>query len=212
MRTQPTSKQPVTIHNVHIIDASGSMAGTKFDSACKLINNEIDEFKKQTDVDLTYSCVIFSSRINTVIWKDKTPMKVGRHDYIGGLTALNDALGETLIRLLKENTIGDKILVKVFTDGAENNSTRFHPNMVKELIKEASRLGHTVTFAGTAFDVERAIKTYGIDKSNTIAHGNTAESISGLTKDYIVSTNAYFKSVVRGEDTTKGFFKTISND
>jgi len=202
----------ITVHNVHILDASGSMQGAKFNTAIEGINSEMDEMKKDNSTEVTQTIVHFSDPydIQTFCWK--TPLGEAK-PFSGrtrGTTALLQTLGDTLTKLLSEANGKDKVLVKIFTDGQEN-STSFdspwkNPKAISDLIKQCEAKGFTVTFVGTEEDVAYVIRLLSIDTSNTLAHKNTAESI-GHT--YMMSTKAtakYRVAASRGEDVTIGFF------
>ena len=210
---------PVTtkkvVHNIAILDSSGSMGGSKWVAAVDFVNKEMAEYKNQDLVDVVFSTVIFSNSgdINFLQWKTNTPRIVdATFDYLGSNTALNDAIVKTLNKELESNQ-GEQVLVKIFTDGQENGSRFSNENDVKKAIKACMEKGYTITFSGTERDVKVAQKLYGVDESNTFVHENTADSIV----DYGVQTRGmtitYFKAVAAGEDVTKGFYsKTINNE
>lgn len=216
MRVNFNQSQPVVntgqkkIHNVLILDSSGSMSGAKWNAAIEFANGDL-AINKQDTVDVENSVVIFSHYIKeSTVWKAKTPQRLdNRSEFIGGSTALTDAIGETLTKLLKEVN-GEHVLVKIFTDGEENASKRFSRFEVRELIQRCENLGWTITFAGTEYDVKQAQKLYGVDASNTIIHQNTAESIQAMAVTYRSATSKMSKSYAAGEDVTRGFFKTIN--
>ena len=88
----PVTEKKV-VHNIAIIDSSGSMSGPKWMSAVEFANKEIAEYKNQDLVDVVFSTVIFSNSSNIVQWRTNTPKQVDyRYDFIGSGTALNDAI------------------------------------------------------------------------------------------------------------------------
>lgn len=209
---------PVTtkkvVHNIAILDSSASMDGSKWVAAVDFVNKEMAEYKNQDLVDVVFSTVIFSNsgQINFLQWKTNTPKAVDEaFDYIGMNTALNDAIVKTLNKELESNQ-GEQVLVKIFTDGQENGSRFCNENDVKKAITACMEKGYTITFSGTAGDVRTAQKLYGVDESNTFVHQNTAESIMDYSEKTRGITMTYFKSVAKGEDVTKGFYKTIQNE
>lgn len=198
------SKSKPVVHNVHILDASGSMRGDKWRAACDLINAEIKAFKDQTDVELLYSLVVFSNRVTIALWRTQNPQPiVPSEHWMGSTTSLDQAVVETLEMLLAQTT-NEKVLVKIFTDGEENSSNERSKKVVKDVIKKAN--GFTIAFAGTPDDVEKIKFRYGLEDGNLITHDNTAEGIKDLSKSYVQSTATYFKDVVEGKDVTQNFF------
>jgi len=202
----------ITVHNVHILDASGSMSGPKFNAALTGINKEVEEMRKDNSTDVTQTVVHFSDPydIQTAFWK--TPLgKVGTfHAVTRGSTALLQTVGETLTKLLSEANGKDKVLVKIFTDGQENSTAMNSPwrstKAVADLIKECEAKGFTITFVGTEEDVAYVIRLLSVDKTNTLSHKNTAESIGATYMMSTVATAKFRSSASRGEDVSRGFY------
>lgn len=209
-QSQPVVNTEKKIHNVLILDSSGSMSGSKWNAAIEFANGDL-AINKQGTVDIENSVVTFSSYVKeSTIWKASTPQKLdSRAEFIGQSTALTDAIGQTLTRLLKEVT-GDQVLVKIFTDGEENCSLKFSRFEVRELIQRCEKYGWTITFAGTEHDVKQAQKLYGIDASNTIIHENTAESIKSMANIYRGATQIMAEDYAAGKNVSRGFFKQIN--
>lgn len=209
----PVTEKKV-VHNITILDSSGSMGGSKWASAVKFVNKELAEYQNQDLVDVVFSTVIFSNstNINILQWKTNTPRQVDvTFDYLGNNTALNDAIVQTLNKVLADNQ-EEQVLVKIFTDGQENGSRFANERDVKKVISTCMEKGYTITFSGTEHDVKVAQNLYGIDASNTFVHENTAKSIDKYAAETVQTTNAYFKAVAKGENVTRGFYKTINND
>lgn len=212
----PVTEKKV-VHNIAIIDSSGSMSGRKWLSAVEFANKEIAEYKNQDLVDVVFSTVIFSNstNINILQWRADVPRLVNlTFDYLGNNTALNDAIVKTLNKVLEDNR-EEQVLVKIFTDGQENGSRYANERDVKKVISTCMEKGYTITFSGTAYDVRVAQNLYGIDASNTFVHENTVASIDKYAAETVQTTNAYFKAVAKGENVTRGFYTkttTITTD
>lgn len=210
---EPVSGDKPTIHNVYIIDRSGSMAGAKLSNAIAGVNLEVSKLKEDNEANYTQTIVDFGDDVKTVIYK--VPIAdCGRYfTHTNGMTALYQAIGETLSKLRSDNKEGEKVLVKIFTDGGENSSrgTFAHAKDVAELIKQCESEGFTVTFVGTSFDVDSVIDKLKIDASNTLVHDNTAESVQ---RSFLVSTSAtmdYVSNVRARKSVTKGFYKKLKD-
>jgi uncharacterized protein YegL len=205
------------IHNIHIVDVSGSMRGPRLRGAVQGVNQEIDELKKDDSVEYTHSLVEFSgaSYIKTIAWKIPIADVPIYSSIDRDSTALNDAIGQTLERLVKEMKGDEKILVKIFTDGGENASVGKYrlSSDLREFIKSCEAKGFTITFIGTASDVQHVIQNLSIDASNTFMHDNTERGIYLASSARGASTLEYSKKVLRKEDVSKGFYsKTLKND
>jgi uncharacterized protein YegL len=214
MAPDPVNDDKPTIHNIHIVDISGSMAGAKLRSAVQGVNTEVDELKKDTAVNFTHSLIEFSDSydIKTICWK--TPIADVK-PYVTtdrGSTALNQAIGETLERLVKEIKPFEKVLVKIFTDGGENASLGKWARRedLREFIKECQdKHGFTITFIGTKYDVDTVVNTLNIHVSNTLTHDNTSQGVYLASMERGIATKSYASKVLRKEDVSKGFYKDI---
>lgn len=200
-----------TIHNVHLLDASTSMdADDKIGVANKGINREMELLRGDKTVNYTQTFVHFSGA-GDIRWEsvlvpiDKAPSVNVR---TRGLTAMLDAIGVTLSTLRARVTPGDKVLVKIFTDGGENSSREWSWRTVRDLIaKVEANHGFTVTFVGTEQDVRMVQERLNIDDSNTLIHNNTQD---GVTRSFLASASAtmsYASKVKKGESVLKGFYK-----
>ena len=208
-----------TIHIVHILDGSGSMGGysgsSKFNSAKEGMLEEINMLKKDDKVNYLYSVVEFDepSRIKEVCSRQNVKdIDFNKLPFFlpDGCTALYDAIGRTLNTLLVE-TKGEKVLVKIFTDGGENASRKYNSSSTKELIESCKKLGYVITFIGTQQDVLKIQRNINIDASNTLSHDNTARGMKAAYQTVNSATLAYSKSVLDGVDSNVGFFNQEQN-
>lgn len=202
-------KHKPTVHNVFILDSSASMYGGKYDNAVEGINVEIKTLKDQTEINYTQSLVEFaeSSNIRKQIWfQDIKEVNAFQGKNFYQNTALNDAIGFTINEVYKSMKEGDKVLLKIFTDGQENASKKYSSSTVQKLIKEAETRGFTITFEGTQSDTQFAIRNYGISQSNTHVHDNTARGVKMSAETRVAATVAYSKSLLAGEDVTLNFY------
>lgn len=191
------------IHIVNILDVSSSMSGGKFDKAFSGIINEIKEFQTDESTDYTATFVSFSygnqirrHYFNTPIKEIKTPIL-----YPSGMTALNQAVGETLEGLIKLNNTDVKTIVSIFTDGEENaskDSKYGSKEAVAKIIKQAEKVGITVTFIGTEQDTQSVIRDFGISLSNTLVHDNSAKGVEIAFLTKLGATRSYSAKVSAG--------------
>jgi uncharacterized protein YegL len=201
------------IHNVFIIDASGSMSGAKYENAILGVNELLNNITQDTDTDNTVMIVEFEGKnvvrrldMGSPYSNEYTPMGTG------GMTPLNQAIGETLeyvtLRRKTDFDVNDKVLVNIFTDGDENSSMGKYakPHVVSEFIKKLEDEGFTITFIGTQSEVNYAINTLSMDASNTLVHTNTASSIKKSFDTTVMARSIYSKSVSKGEDVKANFY------
>lgn len=212
-RTLPRKGKP-TVHIVNILDKSSSMgwggSNNRMTAALKGLNTELIELKDDNDVNYIYSLVTFSdsNKISTLVNRTHLSQVGSIHAEAYGNTALYDAIGVTLSHLKTSTTEGEKVLVKIFTDGKENDSKKYNAGQIERLIEEVKTLGFTVTFVGTDKDVKEVVRRLSIDDSNTLVHDNTSR---GITMSFNASVNAvkgYAQKVLNNEDVTTGFYKS----
>lgn len=220
--TQATKKKKPTIHNIYILDVSSSMAGGKIESAIQGINAELTSLKASTNVIYIQSIVTFAGQydIRRDIW-ERPIQEVGYFtSNTRGVTALFKAAGGTIESLLDNRVVGDKYLVKIFTDGDENDSkTGKYANIghsyapscpnLANLIEKAEAADFTITFVGTKQDTAKMIEVLKIDQSNTFSHENTKESVRSAFAASAGATMAYADNVVKCKSVTKGFYKKV---
>jgi hypothetical protein len=198
------------------------MLGGKYDNAISGINEEQNVLRGNPEINYTQTVIEFDSDFKGLRTHEHyfmTPIE-DTANIIGvganGGTPLNQALGELLERLFKHVKHGEKVVVTVFTDGGENASqgTYRDGNALRHTIKLCERLGYTITFMGTKFDVNAVVANLGIHASNTLSHNNTAEgiaasyktrgaSLSKLSADY---SSLHSAGAVTTDSLTKGFF------
>lgn len=201
----------VVVHNVHILDASYSMEGSRMRSALQGINSEISELKKDNSVKYLQTVVYFSGEDQYYMPIDRRPIETVGEVVVKALnmTALYSAIGKTLEHLVKRKKPNEKTIVKVFTDGDENASYgkyRRSENL-RDFIKTCEGLDITVSFVGTKTDVATVVHRLGIDESNTLSHDNTKESIDKVFVETMTATKSYVDKSLRGESTLVGFYK-----
>lgn len=222
----------VTIHNVHILDASGSMNGPKYNNALKGINGEIMAMKTNSE-GMTQTIIEFTSGLHSTA-------KLATHYFMtpaenctaivgtgaNGGTPLYQTVGETIEKLLAHVKPTDKVLMKIFTDGEENESkgkyvntgTHWAPKSeeLSRIIKMAEdNHNFTITFMGTKEDVRHMVSNIGLTESNTLVHDNTERGVQSSYSMSLASTVKYRKDVSRGvsqDELKKDFFKRISTD
>lgn len=213
---QPALVKP-TIHNVHILDVSGSMSGGKIAGAIQGINEEVKELQNdKSPVIYTHSLIEFSNHDDIISVCHRIPIADVKpySTSTRGMTALNQALGETLEKFRKEIPKGEKVLVKVFTDGGENHSRGKWADRkaLKEFIEECENNDFTITFIGTQHDVNTVITTLNVAATNTLSHDNTASGIYAASQTRGIATMAYAKKVLEKKDVSKGFYKDLKSN
>lgn len=210
------AKKKITIHNIHVLDISGSMGWfTDHNSKCRKayegIQHELRELQKDKKNNYLNTLVCFDSDVNTIYSDVSCAVALRSREPDGGsATALNDAIVHTLKPIIESYNDSDRYLVKIFTDGGENNSTATY-TQAKNWIARAEELGVTTTFVGTQYDTDIAISRYNLHTSNTLVHDNTTRAVMDSFTTTAQATTIYATKVAAGatkEETLDGFYKT----
>lgn len=215
-------KQPIVskttlpiIHDVTILDNSISMEGSKFNTALAAINKEIRKLKQSKDAVYFKTVSCFENRQaywrtgSCILEKELPIAKISNLNIRANVwaTPLYDTIVDTL-EFLKKSTKGTNILVKIFTDGRDNDSES-NAAVTCNLIKECEALGMTITFVGTNADVAYTVDRLGIEESNTLVHDNTSKGIETAFKTTAAASVAYVAKVAKGETVKTGFYKGL---
>lgn len=201
--------EKLTIHVVDILDVSQSMTGGKIQNATKGINAGIRDLKKDESVKYTYSLCAFSSSVD-FYHKQADIQTVNEVSFSArGMTALRDAIGDTLTYLKDNVKSTDKVLVNIYTDGEENASRRYSSTQIEQLTETLQAQNFTITFIGTENDVATVVKDFKIKSSNTLAYDGTAKGLGETITSTLQSRSSYAVSALAGEDVSGGFYKNI---
>ena len=199
----------VKIHNIHILDSSGSMRGEKFDNAYEGIKYEIEELKRDKSISY-YQTLAYFYNDRPLICNYFTELSLFRMPSrisLFNVTPLYDTIVKVLEKVVEDYDASIKYLVKIFTDGEDNNSN-VSIATTKRLIKECEKLGITITFVGVKEDIDIVQDNLGILNSNTLIHDNTPKGIKEAFSKTLNATLSYSKKVVAKEDVLEGFYKT----
>lgn len=166
--------QNMKVHNLIIVDASGSMESI-YDYALSGINETLSNIRhiaeEDRNIEQYVTLLSFSNGEDKLqyIFKEVNIFETRRiecADYaLRGMTALYDAIGISVTGLRKEIKNNDKVLVTIITDGYENDSKKWDEQMVKCLIDELSKEGWVFTYIGANHNVECESRKIGVENS-----------------------------------------------
>lgn len=170
---------------VFIIDKSGSMSGLENDTIGGF-NSLIEKQKKETGKAIV-STILFSDVIDVIHDRldiDQVPNLTSKDYFVCGCTALLDAIGQTLTRIihvqenLKDDEQPEKTLFIITTDGMENSSKEYSYKKIKELINMVKeKYNYEFIFLGANIESEEEASKLGIDCDNAVTYKNDSEGI-----------------------------------
>ena len=146
------------VHNLIILDESGSMSGLEKISV-RGVNETIQTIKEayhdNPEQEQFLTLVTFSSQSDVRIVhhyishniKDVEEMSSNNFTP-DGMTPLWDAMGNMCTRLEKETDDETLVLVTIITDGMENASTEYNRESIKALVDRLDQAGWVFTYIG----------------------------------------------------------------
>ena len=161
---------------IFILDRSGSMSGLESDTIGGF-NAMIKKQQKETEGAALVSTILFDD-VSQVL-HDRIPLAdvkpLTEEDYfVGGCTALLDAVGDALKHIKKIHKYAraedrpTKTIFIITTDGKENASERFTYKQVKKLIEAQKELGWEFIFLGANIDAPEVADHLGIDRRRAV--------------------------------------------
>ena len=157
---------------VFILDRSGSMHGMESDTVGGF--NSFIEKQKGEDGRAYVTTVLFSTSNlklhDRLDIREVAPLSE-REYYVGGCTALYDAIGDTVEhistvhRYIREEDLPEKTIFVITTDGYENASHKYSAAAIRQKIKERESLGWEFLFLGANIDAFAAADDIGIRRS-----------------------------------------------
>ena len=155
---------------VFILDRSGSMQGLEGDTIGGF--NAMLEKQKAQEGEAFVSTVLFddeSSVLHDRVDIQKVAPMTHRDYFVGGCTALLDAVGEAIRHIAnvhkyaREEDVPEKTVFVITTDGMENASRKYTYEKVKKMISlQQEKYGWEFLFLGANIDAAREAARFGI--------------------------------------------------
>ena len=173
---------------IFILDRSGSMAGLESDTIGGF--NALIEKQKKEDGKAFVTTVLFDNQQKTVHDRvsltDVAPMTEKEY-YVGGSTALLDAVGDAVThiekvhRYIRPEDVPAHTMVVITTDGMENSSRRWRASEVKKLVEKKNEEGWEFLFLGANIDAVSEAARFGIDADKAVRYCNDS---AGVQKNF----------------------------
>lgn len=201
------------IHNLIILDASGSMYDI-YSEAIDGVNNTLNTIRMaqlaHPDLEQRATLVSFNSGRNYLrfIFQDQDINNVRNilpEDYkIDNCTALYDAIGDSLHWLKKQIKDDDKALVTIITDGYENASERYTAQSISLLINEMTKKKVVFTYIGANQDVILEAQKMGI--SNTLAWSSDSDGAREMFAKENKERERWYERIKNGDENYQNNF------
>lgn len=203
---------------VFILDKSGSMSGLEKDTIGGF--NSMLEKQKAPQDECRITTVLFDN--NYFLLHDRIDIHAvsaitEKEYYVGGSTALLDAIGKTIDKIVNvqcntaEDFRAEKILFVIITDGEENSSCKYSCEEIKKMIElRKEKNNWEFIFLGANIDAIKTAGRFGIgsnrsanylsDKTGTkLCYEAVSKSVSAIRND-------------ENEDSFDDIFRLLDND
>ena len=161
---------------VFILDKSGSMSGLEKDTIGGF--NSMLEQQRKVDGECVITTVLFDNRYELL--HDRIDIRAvqpitGKEYFVGGSTALLDAIGRTIHKIdtAQKNTTeeyrAEKVMFVIITDGEENASRCYSSAQIRQMIQhQKERYGWEFIFLGANIDAVETAGRFGIDADRAV--------------------------------------------
>ena len=132
---------------VFILDKSISMHSLATETISSF-NSLLKEHKEDKENDILITTVLFNDKYK-VLHNNEDIKEIDyitdKDYYVSGFTALNDAVGKTIIDVgkrlkeMEEKERPKKVLFVIITDGAENSSHEFSKTQIKSMVEHQKK-------------------------------------------------------------------------
>lgn len=214
------NKHLPTTHMAFVVDASSSIQGSGLtDKMIQMVNADIDVAKAMTDHEITVTIIVFANYAR--IARDGAGREIRgvdpeslqhmtRRDYVPqGMTALFDGVKlaiETLSALPRATLAETSFLVKVVTDGEENQSS-FKARAIGMMNALASDERWTFAFALPRGAKREFCRNFSVHEGNVAEWEQTERGAEQVTQVSTAGLSNFLVQRTKGVRSTRNYFE-----
>lgn len=192
-----------TIHNLIIVDESGSMECIRQQAAngiTETLQTIAEVQREHPETEQRVTLLTFGGQRLTYLYDDTPAAKVDTKHIAynpNGMTPLYDAIGGGIAKTYAVCGKDETAIVTIITDGEENSSREYKLDTVKQLIEKQRAVGWTVSLIGTDnLDVKGMARSMAID--NHLSFTQDAETTSMAFKAEKKARRRVLQSYISG--------------
>lgn len=201
----------MNIHNVIILDESGSMSSI-YKETIQSMNEVLNGIRKDQDENKGQrhyvTIVTFEGHgiAGVKLCRDRVPIDsvsdFTEKDYRpGGCTPLYDAMGKTLNYMQEMVNEDDRVFATIITDGMENSSVEYSGRTVKTMVNVLRKKGWVLSYIGANQDAIEVAKDLHI--SNALNYDATPEGTAFLACSIVKAHRKMSELIAMGVDARK---------
>lgn len=192
-----------------LLDESGSMSMRK-DETIQALNDYFDTLRKEK---ARVTLATFNSSTGVKFHsRSLSAKKVANLDgdtySPNGLTPLHDAVGAMVGEIDTITNKGDKVLIVIVTDGAENSSQENSLSQIQSLIKGKERGGWTFTYIGATAAAWNGAQQMGVHAGAVKNIGGSGAAMLNASAQLSQATSRYFS----GGTSSRNFYTPGTGD
>lgn len=174
-------------------------------------NTYINTLKADNNASYQFSLTLFDTTLEkryvAVPLKDVPELTTSTY-VPGGMTALYDAIGQTVTAVEQSGKQYNKVLTVILTDGHENSSREYRLEGVKTLITRKEKEGNwTFVFLGADLSAFAVGDNIGVRMANSVAYDP-----ANVKAVYANTAHATMFMAVSGQSATTDFYSSVSPD
>ena len=207
--------EKVKFFHVIMLDESGSMSSIQNETISGF-NETVQQIKADAEENVdtqehTVCLVTFNGHVDQPIWLESVDSlsEINTNSYSpGGMTALRDAIGQTIADLkkdLKDDLEGDDrvdIFMTIITDGHDTASREHSGSDIKEMIDSLDMDNDdspwTVAFMGASADIVTAGQGMGFKAAMSNQFDADAVGTQAMFRGHNAGRSTYSKGISRG--------------